>query len=98
MQLENGVNNIVYPLNQRIIKIYEARAEEGNTYMDKKMAEDGLKILLGVILGFLILAFILTWLWNLIIPVIFVGVAPLTYWQAIGLITICRILFARIES
>lgn len=61
--------------------------------MNKNTVEDGLKILLGVILAILILAFILTWLWNLIIPVVFVGVAPLTYWQAIGLITICRILF-----
>ena len=61
--------------------------------MNKDTAADGLKILLGVILAILILAFILTWLWNLIIPVVFVGVAPLTYWQAIGLITICRILF-----
>ena len=66
--------------------------------MNKDVVEDGLKILLGVILAILILAFILTWLWNLIIPVIFVGVAPLTYWQAIGLITICRILFNRNSS
>lgn len=66
--------------------------------MDKDTAIDGFKVLLTVILGLLILALILTWLWNLIIPVVFVGVAPLTYWQAVGLMTICRILFARIDT
>ena len=32
------------------------------------------------------------WLWNNILPAV-LGVGALTYWQAVGLLVLCRILF-----
>lgn len=46
-----------------------------------------------VMAGFaLALGGIVMWLWNKILPPV-TGVAPLTYWQAVGLFVLSRILF-----
>ena len=35
---------------------------------------------------------IVRWLWNLLLPVLF-GFPQITFWQALGLLALCRILF-----
>jgi hypothetical protein len=37
--------------------------------------------------------FIVKWLWNWLLPAIFAGAHLITFWQAIGLLLLCRILF-----
>ena len=44
-------------------------------------------------IGFvLVFGFIVMWLWNAILPKA-IGVNPLTYWQAVGLLILSKILF-----
>ena len=63
----------------------------------------GLKIFLGVLLGFgiLVLLFIFGWivmlLWNWLMPEIF-GLTTLSYWQAWGLLLLSSILFKDLPS
>ena len=40
-----------------------------------------------------LLALLVMWLWNAIIPVLFVGVGNLWYWGAFGLVLLCNLLF-----
>lgn len=44
------------------------------------------------LVGLFVLSAIVLFLWNAIIPAV-TGVLPLTYWQAMGLLVLCRILF-----
>lgn len=48
-------------------------------------------ILAGIVLIFL-LGYVTLWLWNWLIPDIF-GLTPITYWQAVGLLALAKILF-----
>ena len=50
------------------------------------------KITLAVVCGFLLFGFGTMYLWNWLIPVLFKG-PIITYWQAIGLIVLSKILF-----
>ena len=66
--------------------------------MDCKAEHEGCKVLkyigwtiLGIGLAFLFGLFI-KWLWNALMPDIF-GLTELTYWQAVGLTILARILF-----
>lgn len=45
-----------------------------------------------VLVAALVLAAAVMWLWNAILPDV-VGVKPITYLQALGLLALCRILF-----
>jgi hypothetical protein len=56
------------------------------------------KIAIGIALlcGFLVFMFfggiVVQWLWNWLVPDIF-GVRRVTFWEALGLLALCRILF-----
>ena len=45
-----------------------------------------------ILLGVIAISGLVMLLWNLLIPEIF-GLAPITYWQAIGLMVLSKILF-----
>ena len=74
---------------------YNARAVK-EKLMDKSDAKDLLIIILSAILQFLICGFILTALWNVLMPQIF-GLAQIGYWQGVGLFTLSKFLFNKIE-
>jgi hypothetical protein len=48
--------------------------------------------LLGMALFIFIGGTVVQWLWNWLLPPLF-GWRPLTFWQALGLLALCRILF-----
>ena len=52
----------------------------------------GLKFLLFVALAATVFGFVVMWLWNWLMPVIF-GLHAITYWQALGLLVLSKILF-----
>lgn len=47
-------------------------------------------VVMGALLGGLVM-----WLWNWLMPVIF-GLPTLTFWQAVGLVVLCRLLVGNI--
>lgn len=51
----------------------------------------GIAILVG--LGIFLLGYAVMGLWNWLMPILFPGAAILTYWQAMGLLALCKILF-----
>ena len=56
----------------------------------------GLKIMLGLVFGILIISlvgFITMWLWNWLVPALFGG-KVITFWQALGLFLLSKILFS----
>ncbi len=62
-----------------------------------KGAMKALKIIGMVILGIgfaILLGFVVMWLWNWLMPMIF-GLTKLTYWQAIGIAILGNIIFGR---
>ena len=64
----------------------------------KSVTKDELMEAVCALLGIIIVAFIVAWgvmvLWNALIPVIFVsvGIGTITYWQALGLCFLVRLL------
>jgi len=52
----------------------------------------GLKILLFVLLAATLFTFVVMWLWNWLMPVIF-SLHAINFWQALGLLVLSRILF-----
>jgi hypothetical protein len=52
----------------------------------------GIKIALFVILGAIVFGFIVKGLWNILVPPIF-GWHTITFWQALGLLLLSKILF-----
>ena len=44
----------------------------------------------------LLMGWVVMWLWNAILPSVIVGVSIITYWQAVGLLILSRILFGGI--
>lgn len=46
--------------------------------------------------GYGITAAIIMWLWNLVMPAIWLGAPKLTFWVSLGLLIICRLLFAKV--
>lgn len=60
-----------------------------------------LVIVLALVLcaaGYAISAAILMWLWNLVLPAIWVGAPKLTFWLSLGILIICRLLFAKVVT
>jgi hypothetical protein len=55
----------------------------------------GLKVVALVIVAFTVFGFVTTHLWNYLMPGLF-GLRRLTFWQAIGLIVLGRLLFGGI--
>lgn len=61
-----------------------------NSHMEILLA---LVVFLAALLFFsMIMAFPVMWLWNWLMPVIF-GLPTLTFWQSLGLLTLCSFLF-----
>jgi hypothetical protein len=54
-----------------------------------------LVFLLFAILAVLALSSLVMWLWNAILPSL-LGISVIKYWQAVGLLILCRILFGNI--
>ena len=56
----------------------------------------GIAIAIAAVIGITIFVFlggkVVQWLWNWLLPPLF-GFPMLTYWQALGLLALCRILF-----
>lgn len=51
-------------------------------------------ILAGVVVFTALGGFLVQWLWNWLLPPLF-GWPAVTFWQALGLLVLCRILFGR---
>jgi hypothetical protein len=46
-----------------------------------------------VLVGLAVLAGMVMFLWNLVVPGLFIGSHSIDYWHALGLLVLCRILF-----
>lgn len=67
---------------------------------EKKVAWKVLKVIGMVLLGIVAAAFfgfVIMWLWNWLMPMIF-DLTTLTYWQAVGLFILAKIIFGGISS
>jgi hypothetical protein len=51
-----------------------------------------IKVVLTVIVAFFVFGFVTMHLWNWLMPMIF-GLTPITFWQALGLVLLSKILF-----
>ena len=60
--------------------------------MKKHWILRGLKILLIVALAATAFSFVVMWLWNQLMPVIF-GLHAISFWQALGILVLSKILF-----
>ena len=65
-----------------------------NPYFDKmrNRARMFIFIPIAIIAFALLIGWVVMWLWNAILPDL-LGVNIITYWQAVGLLVLCRILF-----
>ena len=52
----------------------------------------GIALAIGFVLFILLGGLVVQWLWNWLLPEIF-GLRQITFWQALGLLALCRILF-----
>lgn len=52
----------------------------------------GIAIAIAFVLFILLGGLVVQWLWNWLLPEIF-GVRQITFWQALGLLALCRVLF-----
>ena len=52
----------------------------------------GIALAIGFVLFILFGGLVVQWLWNWLLPDIF-GLRQITFWQALGLLALCRILF-----
>jgi chromate transport protein ChrA len=57
----------------------------------------GLKIVFFVLLAATVLSFVVMSLWNWLIPTVF-GLHTITFWQALGLLVLSKILFGGFRS
>ncbi|MCK5128969.1 MAG: NADH-quinone oxidoreductase subunit K [Clostridiales bacterium] len=67
---------------------------------ERNMAWKVLKIIGMVILGIavaILFGFVVMWLWNWLMPMIF-GLTTITYWQAVGLFVLAKIIFGSFGS
>jgi hypothetical protein len=63
--------------------------------MRKKLIFIAPLAIIGMLLFVGIGGFVVQWLWNWLMPPLF-GWKAVTFWQAVGLLALCRILFGRI--
>lgn len=66
--------------------------ESTNQYSRKKMRFIIFPIILAA--GLFAISGVVMWLWNAILPSVITGVTTLTYWQAMGILVLSKILFA----
>ena len=52
----------------------------------------GISSVIGFVLFILLGGLVVQWLWNWLLPDVF-GLRQITFWQALGLLALCRILF-----
>ena len=52
----------------------------------------------GLVIGLFLLSLIIFWLWNAVVPAIIPAVSEITYWQAMGLMFLCHLLFGNSVS
>lgn len=65
------------------------KCSDGNSSWTLRCGRIALLALIGIaVLGWLVMA-----LWNWLLPALFAGVQPVGYWQALGLLLLCKILF-----
>lgn len=57
-----------------------------------------LKIGLMVVAGIAALTWVVMQLWNCLLPDLFLGVSPIGYWQALGVLALSRILFGGLRG
>jgi len=50
-------------------------------------------IALMALVGIAALGWVVMLLWNVLLPSLFAGVSPVGYWQALGLLLLCKLLF-----
>jgi hypothetical protein len=60
--------------------------------MKKRWIFRGAKIAVFAVVGILVLGWVVTSLWNWLMPGIF-GLGAITFWQALGLLLLSRVLF-----
>ncbi|MGA2608473.1 MAG: hypothetical protein ABSH01_13590 [Terriglobia bacterium] len=61
--------------------------------MKRHWISRGVKLLLFVALAATVFSFVVMWLWNWLMPVIF-GLHAISFWQALGLLVLSKILFS----
>ena len=71
--------------------IGKAMAQEISQTIAKKIAI-GFALLFGFLFFVLFGGIVVQWLWNWLLPDIF-GLRRVTFWEALGLLALCRILF-----
>lgn len=57
-----------------------------------------LKFTVLAVAGIALLTWVVMALWNCLMPDLFHGVAQISYWQALGLLALCRILFGGLRG
>lgn len=57
-----------------------------------------LKIALLALAGIAAVTWVVMQLWNCLLPDLFIGVSPIGYWQALGVLALCRILFGGLRG
>lgn len=62
---------------------------------EKKLLVECLKELVANLITIVINVLVAVILWNLLIPDLFPGIHPLTFWQGVGIYILCRLLFTR---
>jgi hypothetical protein len=56
-----------------------------------------IKIMLFAVIAFVVFGFVVMALWNWLMPALF-GWRLITFWQAVGLVILCKILFGSFHS
>ena len=62
---------------------------------EKKLLVEALKELLSNLIALVLNVLVVVFLWNLLVPGLFPGIHPLTFWQGAGIYILCRLLFTR---
>lgn len=62
---------------------------------EKKLLVEALKELLSNLIALVLNVLVVVFLWNLLVPGLFPGIHPLTFWQGVGIYILCRLLFTR---
>jgi hypothetical protein len=63
-------------------------------YSDMKRGSKAVMIVACVVAVGALVSFIVMTLWNMILPAAITGVNPITFWQALGLLILSKILFS----
>lgn len=52
-----------------------------------------LALITGLVVGLFLISLLVFWLWNAVVPAILPACSEITYWQAMGLMFLCHLLF-----